>query len=387
MSSTLCLVCGDMATSYSYGVRVCHSCRVFFRRTSMKVDRGKMKRALFCCLRGGDCAVDVNNRKKCNFCRFEKCKLKGMVPIFREHKESTKTLVKEVQNLEKNEKISDKLEICEEKQPFILELLSTSKRTFPYLPRTVTYQFGVEDVGKVHFFLDLLRVQKVVRPIGLPNIIPIVECSKNRKPLPHPIVKTLVKILEHWWSQFCNGLEEFQGLNPEEKKIVLANAPLADRLIQGLYLGPGSGQNLFGFIKGISDKTELETVENYMVESKISSTATIEYEQFRSSPWNKSPENERIHLVLSRKIVTWGKKGVDDISELLTCLLILFSQEPGGQFSRKIGQLYDCWRFVLWSYLDSQDLVQDTKQELFNGALSMVGITKEIWRIEQNCLD
>ena len=63
------------------------------------------------------------------------------------------------------------------------------------------------------------------------------------------ILNTAFQIHEHWWSQFCNGLEEFQGLNPEEKKIVLRNAPLADRLLRGLYLGPGAGKNMLGLVK------------------------------------------------------------------------------------------------------------------------------------------
>ena len=90
MSSMLCCVCGDTATSYChYGARVCHSCRTFFRwlfmlmeslvltvvsfrRTSLMLMRGAMKRTFFCCLRGGNCTVDVTTRKKCNYCRFDK---------------------------------------------------------------------------------------------------------------------------------------------------------------------------------------------------------------------------------------------------------------------------------------------------------------------------
>lgn len=37
-----------------------------------------MKRFLFCCLRGGDCEIDVHGRRKCNFCRYQKCLLIGM---------------------------------------------------------------------------------------------------------------------------------------------------------------------------------------------------------------------------------------------------------------------------------------------------------------------
>ena len=58
-----------------------------------------------------------------------------------------------------------------------------------------------------------------------------------------------LQIHELWWSQFCVGLDEFQDLNPEEKTIVLKNVPLADRLCQALYLGPGAETNLIGIVK------------------------------------------------------------------------------------------------------------------------------------------
>ena len=44
----------------------------------MLLENGKMKRFLFCCLRGGDCEIDVQGRRKCNFCRYQKCLLIGM---------------------------------------------------------------------------------------------------------------------------------------------------------------------------------------------------------------------------------------------------------------------------------------------------------------------
>ena len=44
----------------------------------MLLENGKMKRYLFCCLRGGDCEIDVHGRRKCNFCRYQKCLLIGM---------------------------------------------------------------------------------------------------------------------------------------------------------------------------------------------------------------------------------------------------------------------------------------------------------------------
>ena len=57
------------------------------------------------------------------------------------------------------------------------------------------------------------------------------------------------QLREHWWAQFCNGMEEFQVLNPAEKKIVLKNAPLANRLCRGLYFVPGAVKNLLSIVK------------------------------------------------------------------------------------------------------------------------------------------
>ena len=79
-----------------------------------------------------------------------------------------------------------------------------------------------------------------------------------------------------------------------------------------------------------SDKTELEVVESYLKENRISNTPTFEYEDWISSCWTLCSEYNQIHLVLNRGMVTWGQKGVDDVSELMACLLILFSQQDGG---------------------------------------------------------
>jgi len=332
--------------------------------------KGKMRRALFCCLRGGNCTIDVHTRKKCNFCRFEKCKLKGMVTDFKEENINTEIPTDNT----KDDEISN-----------IRDLVATHESS-----TTVCFQFGQKETGNLQFYVDLFRVQKEVKPVGLPNIISMVECCRDRVSFPHQLVKAQTKIHEHWWSQFCNGLEEFQDLNPEEKRIVLQNTPLADRLTQGLYLGPGNGTNLLSICKGlVSDKTEMEVVHNYLTKKDLSimSRETIKYEHWRSSPWNKSAEFEKNHLLLNKEIVTWGQKGLDDVSELLVCLLILFSQEVGGQFSKKIGHFHDKWRFVLWSYLMGQNLMEETKNELYKGALSMCGITKQIWKIEQNCIN
>ena len=93
-----------------------------------------------------------------------------------------------------------------------------------------------------------------------------------------------------------------------------------------------------------SDKAELVVVENFLEENKINGRHPLEIVEWRSSPCSLSSENKQVLLVLDREIVTWGQKGLDDVSELLACLLILFSQEDGPFFSCRIGHLFEGWR-------------------------------------------
>ena len=118
--------------------------------------------------------------------RFEKCKLNGMVREFEEPESNTEE-VKIKKNAEEV-KISDETELSAGSKLSNFELVLTNN-SYVDIPMR-----GPEEVGKLYFYVDLFRVQKVVQPIGLPNIIPIVEYSKNRKPFPQDVAKTLIKV-------------------------------------------------------------------------------------------------------------------------------------------------------------------------------------------------
>ncbi|CAI4230997.1 unnamed protein product [Auanema sp. JU1783] len=66
-----CVVCGDQADGFHYGVRSCRGCNAFFRR-SITYDM------TFTCRRGGKCPVDKNARCACRACRLAKCFSVGM---------------------------------------------------------------------------------------------------------------------------------------------------------------------------------------------------------------------------------------------------------------------------------------------------------------------
>ncbi|KAI1730267.1 UDP-glucoronosyl and UDP-glucosyl transferase domain-containing protein [Ditylenchus destructor] len=69
----LCLICGDKASGYHYGVMSCEGCKGFFRRSIQK-------NMTYECHKSKLCNVDRVTRNRCQSCRFEKCLQAGMNP-------------------------------------------------------------------------------------------------------------------------------------------------------------------------------------------------------------------------------------------------------------------------------------------------------------------
>ncbi|XP_035214038.1 steroid hormone receptor ERR1-like isoform X2 [Stegodyphus dumicola] len=68
----LCLVCGDIASGYHYGVASCEACKAFFKRTI----QGNIE---YTCPASNDCEINKRRRKACQACRFQKCLKMGML--------------------------------------------------------------------------------------------------------------------------------------------------------------------------------------------------------------------------------------------------------------------------------------------------------------------
>jgi len=68
----LCLVCGDIASGYHYGVASCEACKAFFKRTI----QGNIE---YSCPANGSCEITKRRRKACQACRFQKCLRMGML--------------------------------------------------------------------------------------------------------------------------------------------------------------------------------------------------------------------------------------------------------------------------------------------------------------------
>ncbi|XP_060536605.1 steroid hormone receptor ERR2 isoform X2 [Cylas formicarius] len=68
----LCLVCGDFASGFHYGVASCEACKAFFKRTI----QGNIE---YTCPASGECEINKRRRKACQACRFRKCLRSGML--------------------------------------------------------------------------------------------------------------------------------------------------------------------------------------------------------------------------------------------------------------------------------------------------------------------
>lgn len=67
----LCPVCGDVVSGYHYGLLTCESCKGFFKRTVQN-------KKVYSCAVDKNCVIDKQQRKRCPYCRFQKCIEVGM---------------------------------------------------------------------------------------------------------------------------------------------------------------------------------------------------------------------------------------------------------------------------------------------------------------------
>ncbi|KAK3087569.1 hypothetical protein FSP39_007643 [Pinctada imbricata] len=67
----VCPVCGDKVSGYHYGLLTCESCKGFFKRTVQN-------KKVYSCVDNRSCMIDKSQRKRCPYCRFQKCLSVGM---------------------------------------------------------------------------------------------------------------------------------------------------------------------------------------------------------------------------------------------------------------------------------------------------------------------
>ena len=126
-----------------------------------------------------------------------------MVLDFKELKnvkvENSETLGNAKQEIkeEKIDEVCNDFELCAQNQPGDFEVFLTNRSLNPFVdfPKSLHFKYGPEELRKLHFFVDLWHVQKCVQPLGLPNIILLLECLKKKKAFPTDVVTTHIKVV------------------------------------------------------------------------------------------------------------------------------------------------------------------------------------------------
>ncbi|XP_076028781.1 uncharacterized protein LOC143017784 isoform X3 [Oratosquilla oratoria] len=68
----ICMICEDRATGLHYGIITCEGCKGFFKRTVQN-------KRVYTCVADGNCEITKAQRNRCQYCRFQKCLMQGMV--------------------------------------------------------------------------------------------------------------------------------------------------------------------------------------------------------------------------------------------------------------------------------------------------------------------
>lgn len=118
----LCVVCGDTASGYHYGVPACEGCKAFFKRSLQATDLN------YRCPGSNNCKIDKMSRKCCQACRLRKCNEVGMSKEFLGNKKIKKP----------SRKSKTKKQKIEEDDRKIVEPTSTHDAELEKLIQTLT---------------------------------------------------------------------------------------------------------------------------------------------------------------------------------------------------------------------------------------------------------
>ena len=72
---------------------------------------------------------------------------------------------------------------------------SNSMDLVPGVPPQISFELGSDQLSGLTILVDLWQMQKIVHPVGLSNILPILESMKRREQFPTDVIKTHDKVI------------------------------------------------------------------------------------------------------------------------------------------------------------------------------------------------
>ena len=166
-----------------------------------------MKRFLFCCLRGGNCEIDIHGRRKCNFCRYQKCLSIGM-STKPKHEDVLSKLQgpKETENYSSPHTLShiesQNVTVDENNQSTAVVTLSSnypsSSESFKMTLTVPPLSSLASEVEKVKYIKQLYSIQCELDPVHVNTFIPLLEATRKGQSYDKRIVIFSEKVFKRY---------------------------------------------------------------------------------------------------------------------------------------------------------------------------------------------
>ncbi|XP_068434165.1 nuclear receptor subfamily 5, group A, member 5 [Clinocottus analis] len=180
-SEESCPICGDKVSGYHYGLLTCESCKGFFKRS---VQNNKH----YTCVEQESCPMNPSQRKRCPFCRFQKCLSVGMKreavradrmrggrnkfgPLYRRDRQMKQ---QKVYHHLHTAPYRIKMETTQTQRPtaphdpHLVSSHTTAPLPFDALHHAHTYPSGIEQSGAPLSLDHKMNTDRVLTPLSLP---------------------------------------------------------------------------------------------------------------------------------------------------------------------------------------------------------------------------
>eukprot|EP00092_Neocalanus_flemingeri_P014548 GFUD01015697.1.p1 GENE.GFUD01015697.1~~GFUD01015697.1.p1 ORF type:complete len:606 (+),score=152.84 GFUD01015697.1:2-1819(+) len=386
----LCHVCGAKAGRHTYyGGRSCGPCRAFFRRSVQS-----KYFEIFRCKSEESCEIKSDSRKKCQFCRFQKCLEAGM--------KTSWVLTEEERNKRFNK--LNKLK-SQNSSPKPKESLSPQPLGIPelYMKFTTEEQKMLDNVHqnfKVHqksWLNDLLLQNKEVglnvvesmlkiAPLKMQNFSILEETFHSfftRNIVPKFLENASLPTTDI--SQIINGqnsaiahlfkLHQFTKISPKEN----------DRKPE-----PECSKQVSDLVNNSSSANIEDLVELTSKLSVGASLACPNYEDLYPAHWANNKEVEDRHKEIIRKIQIWPtdeKNNFDYSLVLLLTVILLFNPDYNPVLHRSVvSSLQGKYVTLLQRYIRSK-LGTEAANNKFLEATLLLSSTRELWDLSKHHVD
>jgi len=113
---------------------------------------------------------------------------------------------------------------------------------------------------------------------------------------------------------------------------------------------------------------DIGILNQYIEHAGVDDKLTWDYKRWVSA---MGLEDDKNYFSLMSEVVKWNNLYHDELIYSLVTLLIFFSRNPTGWLSERIEKIHHHWRSLLFRYIQSLNLTEDVKNDIFSGALNI----------------